>query len=48
MNFFCTKKHGTDWIEEATGKNRSDLFLLNLEEALVVARWLFDPGTTTR
>jgi hypothetical protein len=47
MNFFCTKKHCTDWIE-AAGENPSDIFILDLEEALVVARWLFDPGTTTR
>jgi hypothetical protein len=47
MNFFCTEKHGTDWIEESKEKP-SDLFLLNLEEALVVARWLFDPVTSTR
>jgi len=47
MNFFCTKKHCTDWIEES-GENSSDIFILDLEEALMVARWLFDPGAMTR
>jgi hypothetical protein len=47
MNFFCTKKHCTDWIETAA-PHQPDLFVLNLEEALAVARWLFDPGPATR
>jgi hypothetical protein len=46
MNFFCTKKHCTDWIEESV-ENPSDIFILDLEAARVVARWLFGPGRMT-
>lgn len=40
MNFFCTKKHYDEWVT-ASGTNADDLFALDVEEALVVARWLF-------
>jgi hypothetical protein len=40
MNFFCTKKHYEDWVAES-GTDTSDLFILEVTEALVVARWLF-------
>jgi len=40
MNFFCTREHGRRWIEEE-GEGETDLFLLDLEKAMTVARWLF-------
>lgn len=40
MNFFCTKKHYDDWTEQKR-LNSSDIFCLDVREAMQVAEMLF-------
>ena len=40
MNFFCTKNHYNEWTEER-GLNESDIFCLDVREAMQVAKMLF-------
>jgi len=41
MNFFCTKKHYESWVKRMR-VNRDEIFCLDAQEALVVARMLFE------
>jgi hypothetical protein len=41
MNFFCTKKHYDEWLQD-TGSN-PDIFGMPLADAVVVSRALFGP-----
>lgn len=41
MNFFCTKKHFTQWVETAKPVS-DDLFILNLKDAFTVSQWIFE------
>jgi hypothetical protein len=41
MNFFCTKKHLEEWLDETT-LSREDVHPLDVESAMDVARAIFD------
>jgi len=43
MNFFCTKKHYEAW-EATHPREPATTYLLDLEEAIAVARRLFGPA----
>lgn len=40
MNFFCTEKDYDSWVEEMQ-LDESDIFCLNVEEAIMVSKMLF-------
>lgn len=40
MNFFCTKKHYDEWTGKM-GVNENEVFCLDAQEALAVAKMLF-------
>jgi len=41
MNFFCTKEHYEQWVA-ARGVSHDEIFCLDAQEALIVARMLFE------
>lgn len=41
MNFFCTKKEYDEWTSEMK-LDQSNIFCLNVEEAIQVAKMLFN------
>lgn len=41
MNFFCTKKDYDEWVEKMN-IDRSEIYCLNIFEALSVAKMLFN------
>jgi len=41
MNFFCTKKHLDEWLDEAS-LNKDDIHVLNIEKANMVAKAIFE------
>ena len=40
MNFFCTEKHADEWLGNVS-VNKKDMYVLDIEEANLVAKAIF-------